>query len=93
MIADIMVSMDWEKNAEQNFKNILGKIPAPLRPIAERKVGVKAGALAQAAGRNEIIEKDLVDAFFAETPFGFHGPLKTDFKEFGIDHTKYGHPK
>ena len=93
MIADIIVSMDWEKSAEQNFKNILGKIPVFLRPTAAKKVGVKAEALAQAAGRKEIIEKDLVDAFLLETPFGFHGPLKNDFKEFGIDHTKYGHPK
>ena len=27
----------------------------------------------------------------ATVPFGFHGPMKNDMKELGIDHTKYGH--
>ena len=41
----------------------------------------------------EVTEKNLIDAFFKETPFGFHGPMKTDMESVGIDYTKYGHPK
>jgi hypothetical protein len=84
--------MNWERSAQENFRNILGKIPVFLRPTAEKKVGQKAEALAAKEGRSEVTEKDLVDAFLSETPFGFHGPLKNDFKEFGIDYVKYGHP-
>ena len=28
-----------------------------------------------------------------ETPFGFHGPMKLDMEELGIDYKKYGYEK
>ena len=85
--------VSWEGNTEVNFRRILAKIPVFLRPTAEKKVKRKAESLAQKDNRALVIEKDLVDAFIAETPFGFHGPLKNDFKEFGIDYVKYGYDK
>jgi hypothetical protein len=83
--------MNWEKDAEEKFKQLLAKIPVFLREIAEKKVSQKAESLAQASGRSEVSEKDMVDAFFAETPFGFHGPMKCDMEALGVDYTKYGH--
>ena len=59
--------------------------------MAREKVSQKAENLTAQANRREVTEKDLVDACFAETPFGFHGPMKTDMEEFGIDYKKYGH--
>ena len=59
----------------------------------QKKVSQKAERNAEAENYSEVCEKNLVDAFFSETPFGFHGPLKCDMEEFGIDYTKYGHAK
>ena len=81
----------WEKNTEANFKKILEKIPVFLRGIAQEKVSRKAESLVVKDNRSEVIEKDMVDAFLIETPFGFHGPLKNDMKELGINYTQYGH--
>lgn len=81
----------WDKDTAQNFVLMLEKIPVFLRNIAKEKVYLYAHTLAKQAGREHVIEKDMVDAFFKETPFGFHGPLKEDMKSLGIDFTQYGH--
>jgi len=72
---------------------LIEKIPVFLRSIARERVSQKAQSIARDNNRTVIDEKDMVDAFFIETPFGFHGPLKTDMEEIQIDYTKYGHPK
>ena len=41
--------------------------------------------------RSEVSLKDVIDAFFMETPFGFHGPMKMDMDALGIDYEKYGY--
>ncbi|MBI5415850.1 MAG: DUF2621 family protein [Candidatus Omnitrophica bacterium] len=81
----------WEKATEEKFKQMLEKVPVFLREVARKKVFQKAESLAGKEGRAQVTEKDLVDAFFVETPFGFHGPMKTDMEALGIDYTKYGH--
>ena len=83
--------MNWDKATEKKFKQLIERIPVFLRGIAEEKVSKKAETLAQKENRSEITEKDMVDAFFAETPFGFHGPMKNDMKDVDIDYTKYGY--
>lgn len=85
--------MNWDRTTKEKFEQMLGRVPVFLKGIAQEKVGKRAQALAAAAGRAEVTEKDLVDAFFAETPFGFHGPMKTDMEALGIDYTQYGHPR
>ncbi len=69
------------------------KIPIFLRGTAEKKVTTEAERLVKEDNRDTVKEKDLVDALFAKTPFGFHGPLKNDLDEINIDYTKYGHSK
>lgn len=83
--------MDWDKHAQEKFELMVAKVPVFLRPIAQQKVGKRAEALAARDNRAQVSEKDMVDAFFLETPFGFHGPMKTDMKDLGIDYTAYGH--
>lgn len=61
--------------------------------MAQEKVSKKAEAIVAEEGRAQVTEKDLVDAFFIETPFGFHGPMKTDMEALGIDYAKYGHAR
>lgn len=87
------MNITWEKTAEEKFNLLIGKIPVFLRGIAQDKVSKKALNLVTQSGRTEVTEKDLVDAFFSETPFGFHGPLKCDMEEFGIDYQKYGYER
>lgn len=83
----------WEQNAELKFKQMLVKIPVFLQGIAREKISNKAESLARSDNRDMIVEKDLVDACFAETPFGFHGPMKCDMEEIGIDYKKYGYER
>jgi len=61
--------------------------------LEQRRPVLKAEAIVTREGRSQVTEKDLVDAFFAETPFGFHGPMKTDMDALGIDYTQYGHAR
>ena len=85
--------MDWEKNTQEKFNLLIGKIPVVLRSIAQEKISKKAVALASKENRNQVTEKDLVDAFFSETPFGFHGPMKTDMESVGINYQQYGYER
>ncbi len=87
------MSIAWDQSAYENFKKLIGKMPLVMRGIAEQKVSQKAESLVAAAGRSQITEKDLVDAFFIETPFGFQGLMKNDLTSLGIDYQKYGYPK
>lgn len=88
-----MNEISWDKATEEKFKLLIDKIPVFLRSIAQEKISRKAEGLVRADNRSVIGEKDMVDAFFAETPFGFHGPMKCDMEDAGIDYTQYGHAK
>ena len=88
-----MSKISWDKATEVKFTQLIEKIPIFLRELAKEKVSKKATELAEKDNRSVIGEKDLVDAFFVETPFGFHGPMKTDMTAVGIDYTKYGYDK
>ena len=81
----------WEMDTKQKFQQMIEKIPIFLRPLAEKKVSEKAEDLARKENRLEVTQKDMVDAFFSETPSGFHGPMKADMEDLGIDYTKYGY--
>ena len=87
------MNVTWSKDTETKFKQLIEKVPVFLRDLAKDKVSKRAEDFAQKENRLEVTEKNLVDAFFKETPFGFHGPMKTDMESIGIDYTKYGHPK
>jgi hypothetical protein len=86
-----MENIIWDKTARENFEAILAKIPVFLRGTAEKKVSQRAEKNARDDNRPEITVQDVVDAFFKETPFGFHGPMKMDMEALGIDYKKYGH--
>ena len=81
----------WNKQAEEIFNKLIEKIPVFIRGMAKEKVSKKAESLSLEDGREEVIEKDVIGAFFTETPFGFHGPMKCDMEEIGADYKKYGH--
>ena len=72
---------------------MIEKIPIFLRDMAKDKVSKRAEVFAKEANRSNVNEKDLVDAFFKETPFGFHGPMKTDMETLEIDYTQYGYER
>ena len=85
--------MNWNPETDAQFKQLLSKIPIFMRDVAQEKVSKRASAFAGEDDRSEINEKDLVRAFFEETPFGFHGLMKTDMDALGIDYTQYGFEK
>lgn len=81
----------WEKATEEKLFKILEQIPDMIRGIAEARVCRKAEDLVRAQNKWVINEKDMVDAFFAETPGGFMPLMKNSMKELGIDYGQYGH--
>lgn len=85
--------ISWEETAKAKYMQMIEKVPPFLRGMAEKAVFEKAQALIKAQGRQQIEEKDLIDAFFEATPFGFHGPMKSDMDDVGLDYKKYGHPE
>ena len=85
------MTITWERNTQEKFEKMIEKIPAVLRGIAQKRVTQKAEKLAAENNRQEVQEKDMIDAFFSETPFGFHGPMKTDMESLNIDYTQYGY--
>jgi hypothetical protein len=85
--------MNWDNTAKDHYEAILAKIPVFLRSIAATKVSQRAETNARSENRLEVSPKDVVDAFFIETPFGFHGPMKMDMEALGIDYQKYGYSK
>lgn len=91
--AEQETKITWDKNTEEQFRQMIAKIPIFLRGIAEQKVSHKAENLAKKDNRTEVSEKDMVDAFFLETPFGFHGPMKLDMEAIGLDYIKYGYQR
>ena len=85
--------VSWDKPTQEKFSQLIERVPIFLRDIAKERVAKRAEDLVKKDNRSVIGEKDLVDAFFAETPFGFHGPMKSDMASIGINYTQYGHPK
>ncbi len=81
----------WDKLTEEKLLKILEQIPDMIRGIAEARVCRKAEDIVRGQNRFVIMEKDMVDAFFAETPGGFMPVMKNSMKELGIDYTQYGH--
>ena len=86
-----MESIVWDTVAQENFEAILAKIPVFLRSIASKKVSSKAEMNTRIQNRGSVSQKDVIDAFFSETPFGFHGPMKLDMEALSIDYKKYGY--
>ena len=85
------MSAVWEQEAQDKFRKLLDKVPVFMRGIAEEKVSKKAESLAREDNRNRVSEKDMVEAFFAETPFGFHGLMKSDMDAVGVDYRNFGY--
>ena len=81
----------WEQGSEAQFLKILEQIPDLIRGIAETRVSKKAQSLVRETARCVISEKDMVDAFFAETPPAFKNAMKSSMQQLGIDYQKYGH--
>jgi len=87
------LAIGWDNATREKFKVLIGKMPVFMRPAAEKTIVQKAEDLVRQANRSEVTEKDMVDAFFAETPFGFQGLMKNDLLSVGIDYTQYGYEK
>lgn len=83
--------ISWEKATEEKFQKLLEQIPHMIRGIAEVRVLKRAESIVREGQRSVIMEKDMVDAFFAEVPGGFLGLMKQGMNDIGVDYKKYGH--
>ena len=81
----------WETTTHDNFNKIINGIPAVLREFAKDKVSKRAEKIVLESNRSEVTEKDMIDAFFKETPSGFWSPLMVDMDALGLDYKKYGY--
>ena len=84
------IPMKWEAETEKKFHVVLEQIPALIRGVAETLVGKKAVALVREDNRSLVEEKDMVAAFFSETPAGFRKDMIRSLDELGIDYQAYG---
>ena len=87
------MSISWEKTTKETFDKMIEKTPIWIREMAKDKVSKRAELIVQESNRKEVTEKDVVDAFFKETPGGFWGPLKVDMEAIGLDYQKYGYER
>ncbi len=90
-MSEIPERITWEPHVFEKFEKILLQVPALIRGIAETRVSKKAESLVRESQRGLISEKDMVDAFFAETPEGFLPAMKTSMREMNIDYVHYGY--
>ena len=84
-------TITWEKATHEKFEKILEQIPDLVRGIAEIRITKKAQDLIRQQNRLEICEKDMIEAFFAETPPAFVNAMKNGMEELDIDYKKYGY--
>ena len=85
------MNMTWDDNTRKMFNQLIEKTPVFIREMVKEKVSARAEAFAKENGKAQISEKDMVDAFFKETPGGFWGPLTIDMEEIGLNYEQYGH--
>jgi len=83
--------ISWDKPTEEKFLTILKQIPDMVRGIAETRINKKAEAIVRENSRAVIEEKDMVAAFFAETPAAFRGAMKQSMVDLKIDFKGYGY--
>ncbi len=82
--------MKWEEETEKKFQTILEQIPALIRGVAETLVNKKAVSIVRADNRDMVEERDMVAAFFSETPAGFRKDMIRSMEELGVDYKAYG---
>jgi len=87
------MQIHWEENTRKKYEQMIAKIPLVLRGVAQANVLKEVERIVASEKRDMVTEKDMVDAFFKATPFGFHGPMKTDMESMQIDYSKFGYPK
>lgn len=85
------MSTNWEKLTEKNFNLLIQKVPGPMQEFVRSTILNEAESFAKKNNHEEITEKDMVDAFFKLTPFGFHGPMKADMDILKINYAQYGY--
>lgn len=85
------VILIWEPRAKQMYDAMLKKVPVWLRETAQKKMDKFLLHRQVHQGVTVLQEKDLVDAFFDQTPFGFHGLMKSDMESLKIDYRQYGY--
>lgn len=85
--------MQWETKTEDKFKLIISKIPVFHRKITEVTVRDRAEEIAKSRNSQEVIEQDVIGAFFSDVPSPFYSMMIRLLDQTGFDYKKFGFPK
>jgi len=85
--------MNWEPRTREKFDTMIAKIPVFHRRITEEIVTKKAEEIAQLRKSSEVLEQDIIGAFFSDVPSPFYGMMVRLLEQTGFDYKKYGFPK
>ncbi len=88
-MADMQISLDWEKKTREKFDLMIQRIPLFHREIARKVVVKKAQFNAQERGSRFVEEPDIVRAFFSEVPMAFYSLMVRLLSEVGFNYKKY----
>ncbi len=79
----------WNDETKEKFNRIVSNLPQFHRTIAERLIKEKAEELAKGRGSSEVVDKDLIVAFFQEVPPAFKEMLQRLLNQLNIDYRSY----
>lgn len=81
--------MQWNPEAEEKYKKMLGKIPLFHRQITQEVVDKMAPQNAQERGVQFVEEEDIIKAFFSEVPQTFYSIMIRLMEDVDFDYKKY----
>lgn len=84
------IEMEWERNLEETFKNIMSFAPEQFYEVAEKLIRKGIQDNAHNRGSSIIQEEDLVQSFIINTPAYFKAQMIQGLVDNGIDIAKYG---
>ncbi|MFA5088852.1 MAG: DUF2621 family protein [Candidatus Omnitrophota bacterium] len=86
---DMPLQKEWEKDSQEKFNAMIGRMPLFHRDIARQVVKKKAEENAQARRCDRVEEEDIVRAFFSEVPKAFYSLMIRLLDEVGFNYRQY----
>ncbi len=81
--------MKWSDEANEIVEELLHELPAPTRAIVQEATELRAEALTDEAGEDEVSMETAVQAFVESTPADLRLRLKHTLTYHGIDPEDY----
>jgi hypothetical protein len=81
--------MNWSDDATSMVEELLRELPAPVRESVQQAAEIRAEALTDKQGENEVSQETAVRAFIESTPADLRERLKHALTYHGIDPEDY----